>query len=511
MEAGQFNIVSLFTESAKHFPDRIAIIEKETQITYSQLAKEIDITAAYFQQKGISKNDKVLVFVPMGINLYRIVLALFKIGATAVFLDEWVSFKRLNLCCKIAECTAFIGIRKARILTFFSSEIRKIPIKLGVTYKDYDIPAKNISTDMNDTALITFTTGSSGTPKAAKRTHGFLKAQFSVLEKKIDPEISKVDMPVLPIVLMINLGKGITSVIADFKASKPESLKAEKVIAQIEKHQVESIASSPYFIFKLAQYASERNRPIKNIKRIFTGGAAVFPEEAKTYIQAFPNSTSKILYGSTEAEPISSVNTQDLAQRDLAKDKGLYVGSIDAAAEVLIIPIKEGNIKIQTSNELKTLSLKDEKIGEIIVSGSHVLKEYVNNPEAMERQKIWVEDVCWHRTGDSGFKIGNDLYLTGPCDAMIERASGYFSPFLYEQILNSIEGVNAGTILSIKDKNYAVIEAQSKGDIEKITTEIMAIEGIDEVYFVKKIPRDPRHFSKIEYKKLKNMLASKLH
>lgn len=511
MEAGQFNIVSLFTKSAKHFPDRIAIIEKETQITYSELAKEIDVTAAYFQQKGISKNDRVLVFVPMGINLYRIVLALFKIGATAVFLDEWVSFKRLNLCCKIAECTAIIGIRKARILTFFSSEIRKIPIKLGVAYKDYGIPTKNISTDVNDTALITFTTGSSGTPKAAKRTHGFLKAQFAVLEKKIDPETSKVDMPVLPIVLMINLGKGITSVISDFKSSKPESLKAEKVIAQIEKRQVESIASSPYFIFKLAQYANEHNRPIQNIKRIFTGGAAVFPQEAKTYIQAFPKSTSKILYGSTEAEPISGVNAQDLGQRNIEKDQGLYVGSIDAAAEVLIIPIKEGNIKIQTSNELITLSLNDGEIGEIIVSGSHVLKEYVNNPEAMERQKIWVEDVCWHRTGDSGFKIGNELYLTGPCEAMINNDSGYISPFLYEQILNSIEGVNAGTILRIKDKNYAVIEAQSKGDIEKVTPEIMAIEGIDEVYFVKKIPRDPRHFSKIEYKKLKNLLASKLH
>lgn len=511
MEAGQFNIVSLFTESAKHFPDRIAIVEKETQITYNQLAKEIDITATYFQQKGISKNDRVLVFVPMGINLYRIVLALFKIGATAVFLDEWVNFKRLNLCCKIADCKAFVGIRKVRILSFLSAELRKIPIKLGVAYQDYGNPPKSVNTDLADTALITFTTGSSGMPKAAKRTHGFLKAQFSVLEKKIDPEISKVDMPVLPIVLMINLGKGITSVIADYKASKPESLKPEKVIRQIEKHQVGSIASSPYFIFKLAQYAIKNNQPIKNIKRIFTGGAAVFPEEAQLYVQAFRNSTSKILYGSTEAEPISSVKAQDLAQRNIVKDQGLYVGSIDAAAEVLIIPIKEGNIKIQTLNQLRTNSLKDREIGEIIVSGSHVLKEYVNNPEAMKRQKIWVGDVCWHRTGDSGFKIGNELYLTGPCDAMIENESGYTSPFLYEHILKSLGGVNAGTILRIKGKNYAIVEISSEGDAEKLAPKIIALDGIDDIHFTKKIPKDPRHFSKIEYKKLKNMLAGKLN
>ncbi|ADR21621.1 peptide synthase [Marivirga tractuosa] len=510
MEAGQFNIVSLFTESAKHFPDRIAIIEKETQITYSELAKEIDITAAYFQQKGISKGDRVLVFVPMGIDLYRIVLALFKIGATAVFLDEWVSFKRLNLCCKIADCTAFIGILKARILTFFSSEIRKIPVKLGINYKEVKNSYQYITTDLDDIALITFTTGSSGTPKAAKRTHGFLRAQFEVLEKKIDPEISKIDMPVLPIVLMINLGKGLTSVIADFKASKPESLKADKIIAQIEKHQVESIASSPYFVLNLAKYALENDHPIKNIKRIFTGGAAVFPEEAQSYVDGFPNSTSKILYGSTEAEPISSVNAKELAHRNLTKDKGLFVGPIDASATVLIMPIEDRALEFNSLNDLQNFSLDDGEIGEIIVSGPHVLKEYVNNPDAMKRQKIWVEGRCWHRTGDSGFRIGNELFLTGPCNALIQNEAGFLSPFLYEEILKSNNGVKAGTIIRIRNKNYAVVEIETKADSNAITKELLRIYAIDDVHFMEKIPRDPRHFSKIEYKKLKLILKQKL-
>jgi acyl-CoA synthetase (AMP-forming)/AMP-acid ligase II len=510
MEAKHFNIVSLFTDASKRYPGRIAIIEKNHQITYEELAQEIDKTASYFQQKGISKGDSVLVFVPMGIDLYRIVLALFKIGATAVFLDEWVSFKRLNLCCKIAECTAFVGILKARILTFFSSEIRKIPIKLGVNYKEVEIPYHNISTDLDDIALITFTTGSSGTPKAAKRTHGFLRAQFEVLEKKIDPEISKIDMPVLPIVLMINLGKGLTSVIADFKASKPKSLKPERIIKQIHDHQVESIASSPYFVLNLAKYALENDHPIKNIKRIFTGGAAVFPKEAQSYIKGFPNSTSKILYGSTEAEPISSVNAKELAQRNLTKDKGLFVGAIDASATVLIIHIEDRNLEFNSFNDLQNFSMAEGEIGEIIVSGSHVLKEYVNNPEAMKRQKIWIEERCWHRTGDSGFRIGNELFLTGPCNALIQNEDGFLSPFLYEEILKSIHGVKAGTIIRIEDINFAVVEIEAKTDSNTIAKELMAIPAIDDVHFIEKIPRDPRHFSKIEYNKLKLILTQKL-
>ncbi|NJM17110.1 MAG: hypothetical protein HC896_18550 [Bacteroidales bacterium] len=71
------------------------------------------------------------------------------------------------------------------------------------------------------TALITFTTGSTGTPKAADRSHAFLKEQFNALLDEIKPSANDVDMPVLPIVLFVNLGVGCTSVIADFNVAEP--------------------------------------------------------------------------------------------------------------------------------------------------------------------------------------------------------------------------------------------------------------------------------------------------
>ena len=88
-------IFQYFARSAQLYPERIAIIERDVQISYAELDKKIDDTMAYFQSKGIKPGDRVLVFVPMSIDLYRITLALFKLGATAVFLDEWVSLKRL--------------------------------------------------------------------------------------------------------------------------------------------------------------------------------------------------------------------------------------------------------------------------------------------------------------------------------------------------------------------------------------------------------------------------------
>src|SRR3990172_12429935 len=129
-----FNIVDLFFESARRNPGKTAIIYKGHKISFGEFQKQISDTAGYFLKMGIGKGDRVMIFVPMSFDLYRIVLALFRIGATAVFLDEWVSKKRMEECCKVAQCKAFIGIFKARILSFFSSELRKIPIHLGVKY-----------------------------------------------------------------------------------------------------------------------------------------------------------------------------------------------------------------------------------------------------------------------------------------------------------------------------------------------------------------------------------------
>jgi acyl-CoA synthetase (AMP-forming)/AMP-acid ligase II len=66
----------------------------------------------------------------MSVNLYVNMLAIFYIGATAVFLDQWSSSKRLNLACQIAACKAMVGIKKAKLLWFVSSAFRKIPVYL---------------------------------------------------------------------------------------------------------------------------------------------------------------------------------------------------------------------------------------------------------------------------------------------------------------------------------------------------------------------------------------------
>ena len=129
MIGNPFNIVSLFFNAAQEYPTKIAIIDKDKETTFSEFERDIKDTANYFRYKGIEKGDRVLIFVPMSIDLYRIVLALFHIGATAVFLDEWVNVSRMKACCEVAQCKVFIGSSKARVLSFFFKWIKKDTFK----------------------------------------------------------------------------------------------------------------------------------------------------------------------------------------------------------------------------------------------------------------------------------------------------------------------------------------------------------------------------------------------
>jgi olefin beta-lactone synthetase len=504
----EFNITDHFFLAAKNYPDRLAIVKNEDRITFGELAEQVKEAAAYFRSKGLSKGDRVLVFVPMNLDLYRIVLALFYIGATAVFMDEWVSKRRMEECCKVAQCKGFVGIFKARILGWFSSELRKIPIKTGskiqkINQGDFE-PAATVRTD---TALITFTTGSTGIPKAAKRTHGFLDAQFKALIEKIEPTNGDVDMPVLPIVLLINLGLGSTSVIADFKASKPKTIEPEKIAALMKKEKVNRMVSSPFFLKQISGYIADQKIAFPDLKKIFTGGAPVFQSEASLYKIAFPNTRVEIVYGSTEAEPISGILAEELIVAS-TKERGLCVGQIYHATQTHIIGITEEAITCSSAEEFSKLILAHGEIGEIVVSGDHVLSEYFNNDEALRRNKIFFEKECWHRTGDSGyFDSSARLFLTGRCSNLIYKGGQIISPFMQENLLMSISGVEMGTVLEMGLQIVAVVELHSGMEQSRVEARVNKIcPEVSKVHFIAEMPRDPRHHSKIDYGRLRQQL-----
>lgn len=346
------------------------------------------------------------------------------------------------------------------------------------------------------TALITFTTGSTGLPKATKRTHEFLLEQHYILKKHLKPQENDVDLASLPVFVLHNLACGTTSVIPDFNPQKPADINPKRILNDIKNNGVTTSVGSPRFYEKLAEFGE-----IKGLERIFTGGAPVFPKSAKLLQEKFVGCDVEIVYGSTEAEPIASISTHELlAFKGDVKD-GLYVGK----------PIDEINIKIIKPSDdvienFENMRLETGEIGEICVEGKHVLKEYYNSEKAQKFAKIHYNGQIWHRTGDAGYLDNeNRLFLMGRVKNRFEHDGKEVYVFPIENALLEIDGVEIGTVLKINDK--IIIVAETKLSHPKLTQELVSRNFEFDKLIITKIPRDPRHNSKIDYDKLKKILS----
>ena len=102
------------------------------------------------------------------------------------------------------------------------------------------------------------------------------------------------------------------------------------------------------------------------------------------------------MYGSTEAEPISSILAEELLDYyNLNEFQGLAVGSIHHYSNVKIIPALDHELHKLNEIELENLELKQNSIGEIIVKGPHVLRNYLDNEIAEKQNKIITEKSVW--------------------------------------------------------------------------------------------------------------------
>lgn len=182
----------------------------------------------------------------------------------------------------------------------------------------------------------------------------------------------------------------------------------------------------------------------------------------------------------------------------------MLVGKAHHAAEVKIIPITDEPIALRSGEVLA--ECPSGEIGEIVVAGPHVLSAYWNNPEALHRNKIYAPNgKVWHRTGDSGYLDDEGrLYLTGRCASLFFHQGHLICPFLYENWLQEQPGVTLGTIVKRQERVYMVVELNdpSQESVLRRAADQRPLPGL-EWSVMKKIPRDPRHHSKIEYAALK--------
>ncbi|MBZ0100500.1 MAG: AMP-binding protein, partial [Taibaiella sp.] len=423
-----------------------------------------------------------------------------------VFLDEWVSFSRLKKCLETVSCTSVIAGRKLLLLSYFAQPLRKIRLKLYACAKYRGAPqTRPYDAHDDETALVTFTTGTTGTPKAANRTHGFLYAQYDALHPLLGREL--VSFVSLPVVVLANLGLGKTTVLppARFSAGKKDTYK--NLVGYLNDNRVKEIISSPSVCLQIATMLRDSSVKL-NMAHVLTGGGAVFPADAQTLLHAFPRAEVTVVYGSTEAEPVCHIAAERLAAvaPETLKSYGLPVGR---PIKCNVIRYHEDIIELPPHASVEELALPEGKAGEIIVVGPHVLKGYINNPEAERRYKLRVKNEVWHRTGDAGMMKDGLLYFLGPSSEIINYNSVTYYPVITGYMFCGMTGATRAALLMHDGNPLIIVESPAKIEDDILQNALAFVQLPDAaVKYVQKIPLDKRHRTKIDYDRLRAMIRS---
>lgn len=471
------NVAHLLRAQAEVRPETPALIDphRRRSLTFGGLDRASAQTAGIFREAGLSPGDSVLVLQPLSVELYIALGAIFRLGLVALFLDPAAGREHMEHCCALWPPKALIASSRAHLLCLLSSSLRRIPVRFHIgapvpgsrpfLSAARRPPREGIeSVDADFPALLTFTSGSTGAPRAALRTHGFLLAQHRAVQEclRLAPG-GRGDLATLPIFVLANLGAGVTTVLPDVDLRAPDSADAARLLKQIQAQRPDRITGTPALLDGLADCAAATGRALPELADVFVGGGPVFPSLWEKLARLAPCARITAVYGSTEVEPIAHV-TWDEETAPLLRNggQGLLVGQPVPALELRILRDKWGQpLGPFAEGAFDTECLPPGAAGEIVVRGSHVLPGYLYGC-GDEETKIHVADTTvWHRTGDTGYRDATGrLWLLGRCEGRIADARGSLYPLPVECAARAFPGVRRAALIAKGGRRIVVAEPQ---------------------------------------------------
>lgn len=532
------NVLSVLREVAERVPDRPALIapapdKGERRITFAELRDRIDRAAAGLRRLGLQPGERVIVMIPMSIDLYVALLAVLQIGAVAVFVDPWIGVRQIAAFAAFAEPRAWIGVPRSHLLRLFSGVLRSIPLTVTTGFRLVRLPARRTlgeleeepgdgaihPVDPGSPALITFTSGSSGEPKGANRTHGFLLAQHRALAAEFPAMEGDVDMTMFPVFSLNNLAVGVTSIVPAMDFRRVDKVDAARVLRQMADHGVTTCTASPPFFDRLTAQIAAHPGESPHLRRLLTGGAPVTDAQLRAWRRALPHTEIVVAYGSTEAEPVAHLTCEErftAVNEARPRTPGYCAGRPVDRVRARLIRIHDGPVELGAEG-WAAWDVSAGEIGELVVSGEHVCRDYYRNPQAVRENKIAEPDgTVWHRMGDTGsFDSQGCFWIAGRVHSTIWRNGEPVHPQLLEQAAHGedprIRRVAAVGLPdpALGERVVVVLETSAGEELRAEVAARLAEAGqtVDEIVLTAEpLPVDPRHNSKIDYRQLRERL-----
>lgn len=512
------------------------------QTTFRQLEEDSNRLASGLRRWGVQSGTRIALLVRPSMEFISLVFALFKAGAVIVLIDPGMGRKNLMQCLSDAEPEGFIAIpivqavRRVMARRFprarWNVTVGRRLFWDGLTIDELRAMGDRApfchDTQADDPAAIIFTTGSTGPPKGVLYRHGNFDRQVAEIGEFYGIQPGEIDLPGFPLFGLFNCALGVTTVIPDMDPTRPARVDPRNIVEPIQDWQITQAFGSPAIWNVVGPYCEQHGIQLPSLRRVLSAGAPVPPRVLACMKKCIAvDGDVHTPYGATESLPVASIAASEVlaeTQHRWAEGGGTCVGRRFPGITWKVIRVVDGPI----GNMGDAVELPQQEIGELIVSGPVVTREYVTRAESNALAKIADGERFWHRMGDLGYLDEQDrFWFCGRMAHRVETSGGPMYTIPCEAIFNQHPDVFRSALVGLgarSDQRPVIIVEPWPGRMprgsvarQKLFGELRAMAlanpltaGIDTFLVHPAMPVDIRHNAKIFRERLAEWAAMKL-
>ena len=447
------NLASLVRNSCRYFSDETALIDGGERLLYGELAGRVEAFAHHLQKLGVRKGDKVAVLLPNKPSFTVAYFGILHAGATVVPLSFLSVAREVSYFLKDSGAVALVAwhayasvAEKGFTDAGSASDLLIVDESKGpltvINGPPVDLEAKSdlISTGAEDSAVILYTSGTTGEPKGAELTHFnmYSNAQYSA-ERMLSTRTQlqtlgpgNVTLAALP--LFHSFGQTCcqnATIFAGGALTYLERFDPQGALSIMARDRVTLFAGVPTMYFQLLNFKDAEKYDLGSLKYCCSGGAAMPVDVMRSFDERY---RVQVLegYGLSETSPVATFNVLSKPRKP---------GSIGE-------PIFGVEVKIFDDND-REVPVGD--IGEVVIRGYNVMKGYHRRPEAT----ALAFRSGWFHSGDIGRRDEDGyFYIVDRKKDMIIRGGFNVYPREVEEVLYTHPSVREAAVVGVSSPTY---------------------------------------------------------
>jgi acyl-CoA synthetase (AMP-forming)/AMP-acid ligase II len=420
------------------------VVDGDARLSASQADALVAVVAGGLRERGVGRGNAVAWQVPNSLAAAVLTRACWRIGAVAAPLLH--SFGA-------GDVEAALGQIDPALVVELATDVISDPAALADALGGAPVAAGSGPSRPSDVALVLFTSGSTGVPKAVLHTHRGLswKATLMAQVHGLGPA-DAVLMPA-PMAHISGLLNGVlVPGAAGLRSVLVRRFDPEQALVLVARERISFLAGPPTFFIAMARALSESaGVDVSSVRLVSSGGASVTPAFVEDTARAF-DCRVKRTYGSTEAPTVTTSTDDDPFEKARDTD-GRAVGEVE----------------LRVSDPASGAALGAGAAGELWVRGPEMFAGYADP----EQTRAVIARGGWFRTGDLATVDGEGwVRIVGRLKDVIIRGGENISASEVEAALEAHPDVRHAVAVGYPDplmgERVAVfVEATAPFDLEE--------------------------------------------